>query len=675
MIITEKNTTREHISQEHMNTQQRENASKRHEHTPKGKHNWNWVVFLVFHVHRFSYIWGFLPQKEAKRKEARAHVTCTKTRRKKKLDTHENRRKNNHTEHISKRHMNTQQRENTSKRHENTPKGKHNWKWFVFHFHWFSYIWGFLPQKIGKSTKRRERTSSAQIEAAKRNWTHMKIAEKTPHVNTHWRDTWTHNKGKTHQKGMKTHQKGNTIESDLSFMFIGFLTVGEFFHKKKQSAKRREHMSSAQIDVAKRKLHTHDNHRKKHHTWTHIARTHERTTKGKRIKEAWTHTKRETQLKLSCFSCFSCSSVFLHLGISSTKRGKTQRGESTCHLHKDTSQKETGHTWKSQKEQPHRTHIEKTHEHTTKGKHIQKAWKHTKRETQLKEFCLSFSLVFLHVGISRKEARAHVICTNRRRKKKLDTHENHRRKTPTHENILKSHTNTQQKKKTHFKGMKTHQKGNTIESDLSFIFVGFLTFWISPTNRGKAQRGESTCHLLNGPSNVFDVCSEKFFLSTHQRHWGVHRADDMCLSDRVCADASNRWHVHKWFLGYVRLSACHLALVYIYFGSGYIFTKEYFVAQAYQQAYLWITATFWWLVPSVIPKNSFRVFLRPESHNGLMSSRSIFLGGEFSFPSQAPKNAPFLPISGDHFFPEFLLKKIHVRGTMATRCGPKRLNL
>ena len=26
---------------------------------------------------------------------------------------------------ISKRHMNTQQRENTSKRHENTPKGKH----------------------------------------------------------------------------------------------------------------------------------------------------------------------------------------------------------------------------------------------------------------------------------------------------------------------------------------------------------------------------------------------------------------------------------------------------------------------------------------------------------------------------------------------------------------------
>ena len=226
----------------------------------------------------------------------------------------------------------------------------------------------------------------------------MKIAEKTPHVNTHWRDTWTHNKGKTHQKGMKTHQKGNTIESDLSFMFIGFLTVGEFFHKKKQSAKRREHMSSAQIDVAKRKL---------------------------------------------------------------------------------------------------------------------------------------------------------------------DTHENHRRKTPTHENILKSHTNTQQKKKTHFKGMKTHQKGNTIESDLSFIFVGFLTFWISPTNRGKAQRGESTCHLLNGPSNVFDVCSEKKILSTHQRHWGVHRADDMCLSDRVCADASNRWHVHKWFLGYVRLSACHLALVYI----------------------------------------------------------------------------------------------------------------
>ena len=49
-------------------------------------------------------------------------------------------------------------------------------------------------------------------------------------------------------------------------------------------------------------------------------------------------------------------------------------------------------------------------------------------------------------------------------------------------------------------------KGNTIESDLSFIFIGFLTFGISPTKRSKAQRGESTCHLLNGPSNVFDAC-------------------------------------------------------------------------------------------------------------------------------------------------------------------------
>ena len=89
------------------------------------------------------------------------------------------------------------------------------------------------------------------------------------------------------------------------------------------------------------------------------------------------------------------------------------------------------------------------------------------------------------------------------------THENHRRKTTTHEHISKSHTNTQQKKKTHFKGMKTHQKGYAIESDLSFIFVGFLTFWISPTKGGKAQRGESTCHLLNGPSNVLDACAEK----------------------------------------------------------------------------------------------------------------------------------------------------------------------
>ena len=70
--IAEKTTTREHISKKH--TQQRENTSKRHESTPKGKHNWKWCVF---HFHCFIYIWGFLPQKEAKRKEARAHVICS----------------------------------------------------------------------------------------------------------------------------------------------------------------------------------------------------------------------------------------------------------------------------------------------------------------------------------------------------------------------------------------------------------------------------------------------------------------------------------------------------------------------------------------------------------------------------------------------------------------------
>ena len=32
----------------------------------------------------------------------------------------------------------------------------------------------------------------------------------------------------------------------------------------------------------------------------------------------------------------------------------------------------------------------------------------------------------------------------------------------------------------------------------------------------------STCHLLDGPSNVFDAWAEKFFLRTHQRHWKVH---------------------------------------------------------------------------------------------------------------------------------------------------------
>ena len=67
-----KTTTREHISKKH--TQQRENTSKTHENTPKGKHNWKW---FVFHFHCFFCIWGFLPQKEAKRKEARAHVICS----------------------------------------------------------------------------------------------------------------------------------------------------------------------------------------------------------------------------------------------------------------------------------------------------------------------------------------------------------------------------------------------------------------------------------------------------------------------------------------------------------------------------------------------------------------------------------------------------------------------
>ena len=101
--------------------------------------------------------------------------------------------------------------------------------------------------------------------------------------------------------------------------------------------------------------------------------------------------------------------------------------------------------------------------------------------------------------------------------------------------------------------MKTHQKGNT------YICVCVLLVYLKIV----LLQIECTCHLLHGPSNVFDVCSEKNFLSTHQRHLGVHRADDMCISDRVCADASNRWHVHKWFLGYVRLNRCHLPLVYI----------------------------------------------------------------------------------------------------------------
>ena len=189
---------------------------------------------------------------------------------------------------------------------------------------------------------------------------------------------------------MKTHQKGNTIERSLSFIFIGFLTCGDFAQNQD-----REHMSSAQIDVAKRKLDTHDNHRKKHHTWTHIEKTHEHTTKGKHIQKAWKHTKRETPLKEFCLS-FSFG--FLTCGDFAQNQDREHMSSAQIDVAKRKLDTHDNH----RKKHHTCTHIEKTHEHTTKGEHIQKAWKHTKRETQLKEFCLSFSLVFLHVGISRE---------------------------------------------------------------------------------------------------------------------------------------------------------------------------------------------------------------------------------------------------------------------------------
>ena len=135
MIITEKNTTREHISKRHMNTQQRENTSKRHETHQKGN--------TIERILSFIFI-GFLTCGDFAQNQDREHMSSAQIDvAKRKLDTHDNHRKNTTREHISKRHMNTQQRENTSKRHENTPRGKHNWKNFVFHFHWFSYMWGF----------------------------------------------------------------------------------------------------------------------------------------------------------------------------------------------------------------------------------------------------------------------------------------------------------------------------------------------------------------------------------------------------------------------------------------------------------------------------------------------------------------------------------------------------
>ena len=118
---------------------------------------------------------------------------------------------------------------------------------------------GISPTLRGKA-QRGEHMSSAQIDVAKRNWTHTWKSQKKSHTWTHIEKTHEHTtKETTHRKGMKTHQEGNAIESDLYFSFIGCLTFLDVSHKQRQSAKRREHMSSAQIDVAKR-------------NWTHIER-------------------------------------------------------------------------------------------------------------------------------------------------------------------------------------------------------------------------------------------------------------------------------------------------------------------------------------------------------------------------------------------------------------------
>ena len=66
----------------------------------------------------------------------------------------------------------------------------------------------------------------------------------------------------------RTVENGQSGVTDV-FMFSnpGRIAKNVFEKHKAQRGERwREHMSSAQIDVAKRKLDTHDNHRKKHHT-------------------------------------------------------------------------------------------------------------------------------------------------------------------------------------------------------------------------------------------------------------------------------------------------------------------------------------------------------------------------------------------------------------------------
>ena len=146
-----------------------------------------------------------------------------------------------------------------------------------------------------------------------------------------------------------------------------------------------------------------------------------------------------------------------------------------------------------------------TSQHTTKGKHIKKASKHTKREKAIENdlffhfHWFSYFWGFLpQKEAKRKEARAHVICSNRRRKKKLDTHENHRKKQP-HVNTHRKDTrvNTQQREITSTsKRNENTPKGKTqLKTICLSCSLFFLILGISPTKRGKAQRGESTLHL------------------------------------------------------------------------------------------------------------------------------------------------------------------------------------
>ena len=265
-----------------------------------------------------------------------------------------------------------------------------------------------------------------------------------------------------------------------------------------------------------------------------IQKTH--TTKGKHIQKAWKHTKRH-KVESTCH---------LHKYTSENRRKKqphvhtypknTQQRENTSKRHENTLKGTklrahvicTNTRRKIAEKNNHTcTHIQKTH--TTKGKHIQKAWKHTKRH-KVESTCHLHKYTsenrrkkqpHVHTYPKNTQQRentskrhentlkgtklsAHVICTNTRRKIA--------EKTTTRAHISK---NTHNKGKTHPKGMKTHWKAQSWEHMSSAqIHVGksqkknqphVHTYPKNTHNKGKTHPKGMKTHGFRPVSDLFGV--------------------------------------------------------------------------------------------------------------------------------------------------------------------------